>query len=104
MPCHRVVPGGVVLSVRLTPKAARDSVDGIGRLFDGREVVMAHVRAVPADGAANAALIALLGKALKVPKSAIGLAAGGAARLKQVKVAGDAARLSAMIGTWPRLL
>jgi uncharacterized protein (TIGR00251 family) len=101
--CYRAVAGGIVIAVRLTPRAARDAVDGVGRLSDGREVAIAHIRAVPAEGAANKSLIALLAGTLRVPKSAVSIAAGAAARLKQVKVEGDAKALSAMIDAWPRL-
>jgi len=103
MACYRAVAGGIVLSVRLTPRASRDCVDGIGRLSDGREVAIAHIRAVPAEGAANKSLVAILAKTLHVPKSAVEIVAGGAARLKQVKVEGDAGALSAMIDGWLRL-
>ncbi len=98
----RVVPDGIVLAVRLTPKAARATIDGLGRLSDGSEVVIARVRALPAEGAANAALVALLAKALGVPKSAIAIVAGGGARLKRVHIEGDAAALSAIVERWPR--
>lgn len=103
MACYRVAPGGVVLSVRLTPRAARDVVDGVGRLSDGREVAVVHIRAVPAEGAANKALVALLAKTLGVPKSAVTIVAGGAARLKQVRIDGDTTALSAMIDAWQPL-
>jgi hypothetical protein len=103
MACYRVVPGGVVLSVRLTPRAARDVVDGIGRLSDGREVAVVHIRAVPSEGAANKSLVALLAKTLRVPKSAVRIVAGGAARLKQVRIDGDTNTLSAMIDAWQPL-
>jgi uncharacterized protein YggU (UPF0235/DUF167 family) len=55
---------------------------------------------VPDKGKANAAMIALLGKALGVPKSAIAVTSGETARLKAVAIAGDgdalAARLAAL--------
>jgi hypothetical protein len=103
MACYRVVPGGVVLAVRLTPRAARDVVDGIGRLSDGREVAVVHIRAVPSEGAANTSLVALLAKTFRVPKSAVSIVAGGAARLKQVRIDGDTKALSAMIDAWQHL-
>jgi len=103
MACYRVVPGGVVLAVRLTPRASRDVVDGIGRLSDGREVAVVHIRAVPSEGAANNSLVALLAKTLRVPKSAVSIVAGGAARLKQVRIDGDTKALSAMIDAWQHL-
>ncbi len=46
--------------------------------------------AVPDKGKANAAVIALLAKALGVPKSAITLVSGDTARQKTVRVAGAA--------------
>jgi uncharacterized protein YggU (UPF0235/DUF167 family) len=60
-------------------------------------VLAARVRAAPSDGAANAALLALLARTLRVPKSAVTLVAGGSARLKRVHVRGDAAALAAAI-------
>ncbi|MFN7166424.1 MAG: DUF167 family protein [Pannonibacter sp.] len=93
---------GLVLAVRLTPKSARDAVDGLGTLSDGRLVVLARVRAVPEKGAANAALEALLAKALGVGKSLVSVEGGATARLKQVRVSGDAAdiaeRVRALLG------
>lgn len=103
MACHRPVPGGLVVAVRLTPRAARDSIDGVGRLADGSEVLQVRVRAVPAEGAANRALVLILSKALKVPKSAVAIVAGGAARLKQVRIEGDPTSLSHTIETWRRV-
>jgi hypothetical protein len=66
-------------------------------------VAVVHVRAVPAEGAANASLVTLLAKTLRVPKSAVSIVAGGAARLKQVRIGGDTTALSAMIGAWQPL-
>ena len=102
-PCYRRAEGGILLAVRLTPRAGRDSLDGIGALSDGRRVVLARVRALPADGDANAALGALLAKRLRVPKSAVTIAAGHTARLKQVRIEGDAEALAREIDTWPLL-
>ena len=98
--CYRLEPGGVLLSVRLTPRAGRDSVDGVGALSDGRAVLQIRVRALPSEGEANAALIALLAKRLRVPKSAVTIAAGHSARLKQVRIAGDPAALAGEIDRW----
>lgn len=98
--CYRIAPDGLTLSVRLTPRAARDGLEGIATLSDGRPVALARVRALPADGAANAALVALLSKALRLPKSAVTIAAGHAARLKQVHIAGDPAALAREIDAW----
>lgn len=99
-PPYRREAGGIVLAVRLTPRAGRDSIDGIGRLSDGRSVALLRVRALPAEGEANAALIALVARGLRVPKSAVTIAAGHGARLKQVRIAGDAGALAREIDGW----
>jgi uncharacterized protein (TIGR00251 family) len=85
---------GVVLTVRLTPKGGRDAVDGIERLSDGRAVLKVRVRAAPAEGEANAALVALLAKTLKIAPRQVDLVAGATARIKRIKIEGDAARIA----------
>ncbi|RWD61102.1 MAG: DUF167 domain-containing protein [Mesorhizobium sp.] len=84
---------GIDLYVRLTPKAALDRIEGVETTADGRSHLKARVRAVPENGAANAALERLVAKALGVPGSAVSVVAGGASRLKTVRVLGDAAAL-----------
>jgi uncharacterized protein (TIGR00251 family) len=94
------VPGGIVVAVRLTPKAGRQAIDGIGALSDGRAVLLARVRAVPEDGAANDALVRLLADVFATPKSAVTIVGGATARLKQVRIAGDPAALAAIVEGW----
>ncbi len=100
MACYRVEPGAIVLTVRLTPRADRDSVEGVSTLADGQVVALARVRAVPEDGAANKALIALIAKIFHRPKSAIALVGGATARVKQVRIDGAPADLAAVIESW----
>lgn len=100
MSWYRLAAEGIVLSVRLTPKANRDAPDGVGVLSDGRTVGRVRVRAVPEDGAANAALIAVIAKAFGRPKSAVTIVGGAAQRLKQVRVEGDSAELRLAAGKW----
>jgi uncharacterized protein (TIGR00251 family) len=95
---YRKEAGALVVTVRLTPKAHRDALEGIGVLSNGNEVVQARVRALPADGAANAALVKLFAKALRAPKSAVEIVAGHSQRLKQVRIAGDPDELAQRIG------
>jgi uncharacterized protein (TIGR00251 family) len=102
MPCYRREAGGIVLTVRLTPRANRDSVDGLGVLADGEQVALARVRAVPEDGAANDALVALLAKAFGRPKSALTLVRGATQRVKQVRITGSADVLAAVADSWGR--
>ncbi|MCT8268506.1 DUF167 family protein [Afifella sp. JA880] len=85
---------GLLLSVRLTPKAAKDALEGVEELADGRAVIKARVRAVPEKGAANKALENLVAKTLGVPKSSVSLASGGTSRVKVLFLAGDADELT----------
>ncbi|MFV0296214.1 MAG: DUF167 family protein [Hyphomicrobiaceae bacterium] len=85
---------GLLVRVRVTPKAQRDSVEGCETTADG-EALKVRVRAVPADGAANTAVTRIVADWLGVPKSSVSLAAGGKSRIKTLLVAGDAAALDA---------
>ena len=93
----QVGSGGLVVSVRLTPKGGRDEVGGIETMADGRCVLKARVRAAPTEGQANAALIALLSKALDVPRSSVTLKTGEISRIKRIEIAGNGAALAARL-------
>jgi uncharacterized protein (TIGR00251 family) len=88
----RVVAEGIVVAVRLTPKASSDAATGVEEGADGW-VLKARVRAIPDKGKANEAVAVLLAKWLGVPKSSVSLASGGKSRSKQVLVKGDANEL-----------
>jgi uncharacterized protein len=91
---YRLEGGRMILHVRLTPKGGRDSLDGVETGADGKTCLKARVSAVPEDGKANAALVALLAKTFKVPKSAIRLVSGDTARMKQLEVSGGGNQLA----------
>ena len=76
------------LSVRLTPRGGRDAIDGWAPGAGGRPLLKVRVSAPPADGAANAALIALLARTLGRPKRDLRIVAGAASRLKRVEIEG----------------
>ena len=80
---------GLVVTVRLTPKAGRDSIDGVAHLSDGRTVLKARVSAAPSDGEANGALTRLLAQTLRVAPRDIALIAGTTSRLKRMLIKGD---------------
>ena len=84
----RQAADGLRLDVRLTPKSSKDGIDGIEHLADGRCVLKARVRAVPEKGAANTALIKLVAKALRLPKSTVHLDGGSTNRLKTLRLEG----------------
>jgi uncharacterized protein YggU (UPF0235/DUF167 family) len=99
---HRRCDGGVELFVRLTPKSARDAVEGVETAADGRAYLKARVRAVPEKGKANTALERLLAASLGVPFGAVAVVAGGTARLKTVRVAGDATAIEGRLAVLAR--
>jgi len=86
--------GGVILTVRLTPKGGRDAIDGIEATADGRPVLRVRVRAAPSEGEANDALVRLMAKALGVPPRAVNLITRHTARLKRLKIDGSAIALA----------
>ena len=85
------------LEVRLTPRAARDFLEGETRLSDGRRVLSARVRAVPEKGAANEALLSLIARSFGVARSRVSLVAGHGSRLKSVRVEGEPLSLTAAL-------
>ncbi len=78
-------PGGIVIAVRVVPRAGRS---GIAGTRDG--ALLVRLNAAPVDGAANDELIELLAGALDVPKRAVSIVSGGRSRSKRVRVAGIA--------------
>lgn len=90
------------LTVRVTPRGGRDGVDGWAVDDAGRVLLKVRVRAAPEGGEANSAVEALIAKALKRPKSAISVAAGHTARVKQIALEGvTAADLAQAFGPPP---
>ena len=91
------VADGIALDVRLTPRSARDAIEGVECRADGRTVLKVRVRAAPVEGEANEALRRLVAKALGIAPRQVELAAGPAARLKRLRIVGDAQTLDAML-------
>jgi uncharacterized protein (TIGR00251 family) len=71
------------LLIRVTPRASRDEVVGES---DG--AIKVKLGAAPVKGAANKALLALLSKRLRVPKSDLELISGETGRLKRLRIEG----------------
>ncbi len=92
----RARAGCVIVRVRITPKSSKDTIDGVEETADG-PALKVRVRAVPSDGAANAALVTLLAGWLGVPKSSVTLAHGGKSRVKSVEITGNAEEIEARL-------
>jgi len=93
-------PDGVRLAVRLTPKAARDRIDGLAADAAGSVVLKVSVTAVPEDGKANAALIKFLSKQWKVPKSSLTIVQGATDRRKVIEISGESQILVDHLSQW----
>ena len=75
--------GALVFKVRVVPRASRSELVGE---HDG--ALRVRIAAPPVDGAANDELVRLLARAFGVPRGAITITGGHAAKLKTVCVAG----------------
>ena len=87
-PPWRETDDGLEVFVRLTPRGGSARIDGI-TADGGQACLRVRVAAPPVEGAANAALVAYLAKALGLPRSAVTLVAGDRARLKRLRLRGD---------------
>ena len=96
----RIVAGGLTVRVRLTPKASRNRVAGPVELADGGVAIRATVTAAPESGKANAALLRLLAKTWRLPRTALAVTGGATGRLKTVTIGGDGAALAGMLHAW----
>ncbi|MEZ5785319.1 MAG: DUF167 family protein [Xanthobacteraceae bacterium] len=92
-----ITADGLILTLRLTPRGGRDALEGVDVLADGRTVLKARVRAAPSDGAANAALVALIAKTLRIAPRQVVLIAGESARIKRVRISGAGADLASSL-------
>jgi uncharacterized protein (TIGR00251 family) len=75
---------GLRIRLRVQPRSSRNRIAGLHG-----QAVKVCVTAPPVDGAANAAVIALLATVLDVPRNRLSIVAGAAAREKQVFVTGQ---------------
>ena len=88
-----------MLTVRVTPKASRNGIQGVMATPDGAALKVA-VTAPPDRGKANAAVTALLAKAFSIAKSNVVLTTGETDRRKIFRVAGDPVTLAATAQKW----
>jgi uncharacterized protein YggU (UPF0235/DUF167 family) len=86
-----------IIDVRVTPRSARDAIEGAELRPDGRTVLKARVRAAPAEGEANEALRRLIATELGLAPRQVDIASGAAARVKRLRITGDARALDVML-------
>lgn len=90
---------GLRVHIRLQPRARRERIEGVVAEADGRVALKVAVTAPPEDGKANAALVALLGKSWRLPKSAMEIVGGATDRRKTLLLRGDPASLQATLSS-----
>lgn len=82
------------LTVRVTPRATRDRIDG----FDADGVLGLRVTAPPAEGEANAAVVKLLSRALGLPARDVVLVSGATSRRKMFDLPVSTEEIAARLG------
>ena len=70
------------LDIRVQPRASRNAIE-----VDGERITV-RVTAVPESGKANDAVVALLAKRLRVPKSGVRIVRGVKSKDKRVRIDG----------------
>ena len=94
------MPDGVRIRVRLTPKASRDRIEGVQPDASGGRLLKVSVTAVPEAGKANAALVKLLAKTWRLPKTSLNVVSGATDRSKVLLAAGDPDELMTLFTHW----
>lgn len=72
-----------ILDITVAPKSSRSKIS-----IDSSNSIKIYLTAPPVDGKANAELISLLSKTLKVPKSSITIIHGETGKKKRVSIIG----------------
>ncbi len=85
---------GIRLWVKANPAARRTAIEGLAPRADGGRSLKVSLTAAPADGKANAALIALLAKSFGLAKRQVEILRGGSERQKVILLKGDGPRLA----------
>ena len=83
LPCLEQVSAGVILSVRLLPRASCNQIAGLHEDF-----LKIKLTSPPVDGAANNACCVFLAKVFKVSRSSIDLVSGHKSRKKKFLLRG----------------
>jgi uncharacterized protein len=80
-------PKGIVITVRVTPRASKDAIEGEIQLPEG-SALKVRLTAPPVDDRANDALRKLLARSLKVPVAAVRILSGEKNRTKRLLIEG----------------
>jgi uncharacterized protein (TIGR00251 family) len=72
-----------IVDIFVAPKSSKNKIS-----IDSSNTIKIYLTAPPVDGKANAALISLLSKTLKIPKSSILLLHGESSKKKRISISG----------------
>jgi uncharacterized protein (TIGR00251 family) len=88
-----VTSDGVVIAVRVIPRASRSGVAGTRD-----NALLVRLTSPPVEGAANAELIEILADTLEVPRRSVTIVSGTTSKQKRVRIAGiDAAHAASRL-------
>ena len=90
----------VRLTVRVAARAKRTELAGVAKDGAGRPTLVLRLAAPPIEGAANAALIAYIAKALKLRQRDVTIELGQQSRNKVLHLSGDGDAIVARLQTW----
>lgn len=90
----RIDAEGAILTLKVTPRASKDSIAA-----GDAERLAVRLRAPPVDGAANAALTEFLARHFGLPRRSVTILSGESARFKRVRLSGDPAHLASVLET-----
>ncbi len=88
LPFH-VTSEGIKLHLKVTPQASVNKIADVGIDGQGAAFLRVYVTAVADGGKANSALLKLLSKSWKIPKSSVKIVRGKNQRFKVIEIIGD---------------
>jgi len=97
---YAVSHDNVRLTVRVVARAKRTELAGVAKDAAGRPTLILRLAAPPVEGAANAALIAYIAKALKLRQRDVTIELGQQSRNKVLRLSGDGDAIVARVQTW----
>ncbi len=94
---YRQGKSSIIVALRVTPNATSNEIGGVEIRDDGKAVLRIRVNAVADKGKANKAVIALLAKNMRLPKSAFSIISGQTSRLKTIAIDGESKEIAARL-------
>lgn len=92
--------GRLRLNLRLTPNAKHTGVTGTAEDAHKQAYLKISVTSVPEGGKANAALIKVLSKEWKLPKSSLSIVKGHTDRRKVIEIGGNMDMVLTKLSNW----